>query len=88
MMKVIWVAPQQELAKYEQEKEDARIAIENREGLITDYVQINYHSATVIFKALTEAKGMGEVTVHLIIIVMMLSYRHVVGLWLMSALIR
>nr|ARO49610.1 fimbrial protein [Xylella fastidiosa] len=57
--KVIWVAPQQELAKYEQEKEDARIAIENREGLITDYVQINYHSATVIFKALTEAKGMG-----------------------------
>ncbi|EWS78865.1 type IV pilus secretin PilQ family protein [Xylella taiwanensis] len=58
--KVIWVAPQQELAKYEQEKEDARIAIENREGLITDYVQINYHSATTIFKALTEAKGMGS----------------------------
>ncbi len=57
--KVIWVAPQQELAKYEQEKEDARIAIENREDLITDYVQINYHSATTIFKALTEAKGMG-----------------------------
>lgn len=56
---VIWVAPQAELAKFEQEKEDARIAIENREDLVTDYIQINYHSATQIFKALTEAKGIG-----------------------------
>jgi type IV pilus assembly protein PilQ len=56
---VVWVAPQQELAKFEQDKEDARIAIENREDLVTDYIQINYHSATAIFKALTEAKGIG-----------------------------
>ena len=56
---VIWVAPQPELAKFEQDKEDARIAIENRSDLITDYVQINYHSATTIFKAITEAKGIG-----------------------------
>jgi type IV pilus assembly protein PilQ len=56
---VIWVGPQAELAKFEQDKEDARIAIENREDLITDYIQINYHSATAIFKALTEAKGIG-----------------------------
>lgn len=57
---VIWVAPQPELAKFEQDKEDARIAIENREDLVTDYVQINYHSASAIFKALTEAKGVGS----------------------------
>lgn len=56
---VVWVAPQPELAKFEQDKEDARIAIENREDLITDYVQINYHNATAIYKALTEAKGIG-----------------------------
>lgn len=56
---VIWVAPQAELAKFEQDKEDARIALENREGLVTDYVQINYHNAGQIFKALTEAKGIG-----------------------------
>ncbi|GAB3062753.1 type IV pilus secretin PilQ [Stenotrophomonas tumulicola] len=56
---VIWVGPQAELAKFEQDKEDARIAIENREDLVTDYVQINYHSATAIFKALTEARGIG-----------------------------
>ncbi len=56
---VVWVAPQPELAKFEQDKEDARIAIENREELITDYVQINYHNAALIFKALTEAKGIG-----------------------------
>lgn len=57
---VVWVAPQPELAKFEQDKEDARIAIENREDLVTDYVQINYHSASAIFKALTEAKGVGN----------------------------
>src|SRR5690606_23661696 len=56
---VIWVAPQPELAKFEQDKEDARIAIENRVDLTTDYIQINYHSAEAIFKALTEAKGIG-----------------------------
>ncbi|MFT3755025.1 MAG: type IV pilus secretin PilQ family protein [Pseudoxanthomonas sp.] len=57
---VVWIAPQPELAKFEQDKEDARIAIENREEVITDYVQINYHSASAIFKALTEAKGIGN----------------------------
>lgn len=57
---VVWVAPQPELAKFEQDKEDARIAIENREDLTTDYIQINYHNAGAIFKALTEAKGIGN----------------------------
>lgn len=57
--KVIWVAPQPELAKFEQDKEDARIAIENRQDLETQYIQINYHNASAIFKALTEAKGIG-----------------------------
>lgn len=56
---VVWVAPQAEIAKYEQEKEDARIALDNRVDLATEYVQINYHNATQIFKALTEAKGIG-----------------------------
>ncbi|SBV36705.1 Fimbrial assembly protein pilQ [uncultured Stenotrophomonas sp.] len=57
---VIWVAPQAELAKFEQDKEDARIALEERENLVTDYIQINYHNAEAIFKALTEAKGIGN----------------------------
>ncbi len=57
---VIWVAPQPELAKFEQDKEDARIAIENRVDLVTEYIQINYHSAEAIFKAVTEAKGIGN----------------------------
>ena len=56
---VVWIAPQPELAKFEQDREDARIAIENREELITDYIQINYHNASAIYKALTEAKGIG-----------------------------
>lgn len=56
---VVWVAPQAEIAKYEQDKEDARIALDNRVDLTTEYIQINYHNAAQIFKALTEAKGIG-----------------------------
>ena len=57
---VIWVAPQPELAAFEKAKEDARIDLENRVDLVTDYIQVNYHSAASIFKALTEAKGIGN----------------------------
>lgn len=57
---VIWVAPQAEISKYEQDKEDARIALENRQEMVTEYFRINYHSANAIFKALTEAKGIGS----------------------------
>src|SRR5688500_5095002 len=56
---VVWVAPQSEIAKYEQDKEDARIALDNRVDLVTEYIQINYHNAGAIYKALTEAKGIG-----------------------------
>ncbi|WP_144898168.1 type IV pilus secretin PilQ [Luteimonas cucumeris] len=56
---VIWVAPQAEIAKFEQDRENARIELENREGLTTEYIRINYHNAVDIYKALTEAKGIG-----------------------------
>ncbi|KQY55048.1 type IV pilus secretin PilQ family protein [Lysobacter sp. Root494] len=56
---VVWIAPQAEIAKYEQDKEDARIALDNRVDLVTEYIQINYHNAGAIYKALTEAKGIG-----------------------------
>ncbi len=42
---VVWVAPQAEIAKFEQDKEDARIAIENRVDLVTEYIPINYRNA-------------------------------------------
>lgn len=56
---VIWVAPQGEIAKSEQDRENARIELENREDLQTEFVRINYHNAVDIYKALTEAKGIG-----------------------------
>ena len=56
---VVWIAPQSEIAQYEQDKEDARIALSNRVELVTEYIQINYHTAAQIYKALTEAKGVG-----------------------------
>jgi len=60
---VIWIGPQQELASYEQAKEDARIAIETREETISEYIQINYGNAEAIAKLLTEnSKSGGGVT--------------------------
>ena len=50
---VVWVAPQDEIAKYEQAKEDARIAIENRAEMVTEYIPINYGNAEEIAKLLT-----------------------------------
>jgi type IV pilus assembly protein PilQ len=57
---VIWIGPQQELASYEQAKEDARIAIETREETISEYIQINYGNAEAIAKLLTENSKSGS----------------------------
>src|SRR5690606_24575750 len=58
---VVWVAPQSEIASYEQAKADARIAIEERAEMVTEYVPVNYGSAEDIAKLLTEESknGMG-----------------------------
>jgi type IV pilus assembly protein PilQ len=50
---VIWIAPQQEIATREQELEDARIAIEERAELVTDYIPVNFGKAEDIAKLLT-----------------------------------
>jgi type IV pilus assembly protein PilQ len=55
---VVWVAPQAEIAKFEQDKEDARIAIENRAETVTEYIPVSYGNAEDIAKLLTdESKG-------------------------------
>ena len=55
---VVWVAPQKEIAQFEQDKEDARIALENRAETVTEYIPINYGNAEDIAKLLTdEAKN-------------------------------
>lgn len=55
---VVWIAPQKELADYEQARADARIALETRAELVTEYIPINYGNAEDIAKLLTEdAKG-------------------------------
>lgn len=55
---VVWVAPQAEIAKFEQDKEDARLAIEQRVEMVTEYIPVNYGNAEDIAKLLTdESKG-------------------------------
>lgn len=57
---VIWVAPQSEIAAYEQALADARIANEQRAELITEYIPVNYGSAEEIAKLLTEDSKTGS----------------------------
>lgn len=57
---VIWVAPQAEIAAFEQAKADARIALEKRAELITEYIPINYGSAEAIANLLTEESKQSE----------------------------
>ena len=55
---VVWVAPQKEIAQFEQDKEDARISLEERAEKITEYIPVNYANAEDIANLLTEgAKG-------------------------------
>lgn len=55
---VIWVAPQPEIAKYELDKETARINIENSAEMVTEYIPVSYGNAEDIAKLLTdESKG-------------------------------
>nr|WP_243039991.1 type IV pilus secretin PilQ [Dyella sedimenti] len=51
---VIWIAPQEELAKYEQSIADARMKAEDNAELVTDYVPISYGKAKDIAKLLTQ----------------------------------
>jgi type IV pilus assembly protein PilQ len=50
---VIWIAPQKELADYEQSISDARFKAEDTAPLVTTYVPINYGKAQDIAKLLT-----------------------------------
>lgn len=56
---VIWIAPQEELAKYEQSVAEARLKAEDTAELVTDYVPISYGKAQDIAKLLTQGSMAG-----------------------------
>lgn len=56
---VIWVAPQEELAKYEQDLAIARMKAEDNAPLITSYIPISYGKASDIAKLLTTSSLQG-----------------------------
>jgi type IV pilus assembly protein PilQ len=56
---VIWIAPQQELANYEQNLAEARLKAEDTAELVTDYVPISYGKAADIAKLLTTGSQSG-----------------------------
>ena len=56
---VIWIAPQKELADYEQSVATARLKAEDNAELVTDYVPISYGKAKDIAKLLTSGSMSG-----------------------------
>ncbi|MGH8117119.1 MAG: type IV pilus secretin PilQ [Rhodanobacteraceae bacterium] len=58
---VIWVAPQTEIAKYEQNAADAREKALDSAQLVTDYIPINYGNAKQIANLLTSGAKAGNV---------------------------
>lgn len=56
---VVWVAPQAELAKYEQDLADAKLKAQDTAELITDYVPISYGKASTIATLLTTGSKQG-----------------------------
>ena len=54
---VVWVAPQAELAAYELAQNNARMALENSGQLFTEYIPINYGSATEMVALLTSGEA-------------------------------
>ena len=57
---VIWIAPTSEIASREQALEDARIALEDRAPLVSEYIPINYGNAKDIAELLTSDTLKGE----------------------------
>jgi type IV pilus assembly protein PilQ len=57
---VVWVAPQSEIAKFEQDIANARLALEERAEMSTEYIPISYGSAEDIAKLLTEESKNGS----------------------------
>lgn len=51
---VIWVAPQSEIAAFEQAREQARLDLEERAEMVTEYIPISYGNAEEIARLLTE----------------------------------
>lgn len=57
---VVWVAPQAEIADYEQAVAEAKLALEDRAELVTEYIPVNYGSAEEIAALLTEDAKQGQ----------------------------
>lgn len=57
---VVWVAPQSEIASYEKALADARMEMEERAELITEYIPINYGRAQDIAELLTTESLRGQ----------------------------
>lgn len=57
---VVWIAPQSEIAKYEQDKAEARVKLENSAEMITEYIPINYGNSEDIAKLLTDDAKNGK----------------------------
>lgn len=57
---VVWIAPQSEIAAYEKAMAEARMEMEQRAELVTEYIPINYGNASEIASLLTDESKSGQ----------------------------
>ncbi|MEO7431537.1 MAG: type IV pilus secretin PilQ [Dokdonella sp.] len=57
---VIWVAPQKEIAEREESIADARLKLEDKEALVSDYIPVSYGKAKDIASLLTSDAKSGQ----------------------------
>jgi type IV pilus assembly protein PilQ len=57
---VVWVAPQAEIAAFEQAREAARMSLESKSELVNEIIVINYANAEEIATLLTEGSKTGQ----------------------------
>jgi len=50
---VLWIAPQAEIADYEQNREDARLALEERVEMVTEYIPLSHGDAADLARLLS-----------------------------------
>ena len=57
---VIWIAPQSEIAAYENQREQARLDLEGKVEMVTEYIPISYGNAEDIATLLTDDSKTGQ----------------------------
>jgi len=61
---VLWIAPQADIAEFEQAREDARLALEERVEMVTEHLPLSHADAAELARLITGSERTGPNTEH------------------------